>query len=111
MFDKAISISPRSRDCRFSSVTSAGRPPKSGDSVCITAARPGSIGSSSSRQPSSPATAAASSRLGAEVNSDGSITQRTFSAPSASTATAATSALSTPPESPSSAFENPVLRM
>ena len=65
--------------------------------------------SSSSRQPSSAATPAASSRLWAEVYSDGSITQRTFSGPSASTAMAATSALSTPPERPSSTCLNPVL--
>ena len=61
----AISSTPRSRDCRFSSVTSSASPANSGASVAVSAARPGSIDSSSSRQPSAAATAAASSRLSA----------------------------------------------
>jgi hypothetical protein len=44
-----------------------------------------------------------------EVYSEGSITQRTFSAPSASAAMVATSALSIPPDRPSSTFSKPGL--
>ncbi len=103
----AISITPRSRDWIFSSVTSAPRPANTPAKDPATAALAASIETSSSRHPSAAATAAASSKLSAEVNSEGSITHRTFPAPTASQAIAATSALSTPPDSPSSTRLNP----
>ena len=62
--------------------------------------RPGSIEMTSWRQPSIFAQASASSRLVCEVYLLGIITQWTLSGPSASTATAADSALSMPPDRP-----------
>ena len=46
----------------------------------------------------------------AEESDDGSITQRTFSGPNASTAIVATIALSTPPDRPSNTFPKRVFR-
>ena len=54
------------------------------------------------------ATALASERELSEVNSDGNITHLTLFEPNASTAIAATNALSMPPERPRSTFSKPV---
>ena len=59
--------------------------------------------------PSRSATSCASSMLTWPVNGDGSRTPSTRSGPSASTPTAALSAESTPPESPSTIPGNPFL--
>ena len=109
LFDSAIRRSPRRRDCTFSSVRSGAWPWNSGASVSSTAATPPAMGSVSSLQPSARATAAASSSEACEVKREGSITQRTFAGPMASDAMAATMALSTPPDRPSSTARNPVL--
>jgi hypothetical protein len=93
----------------FSSVILGAVPAKSGASASFTAACGPVIGTVSSRQPRRAATAAASSSEWAEVNSDGSITQRTFSGPMASAAMAATMAESIPPDRPSSALPKPDL--
>ena len=63
----------------------------------------------SRRQPRARAHCPASSSEWSLVKADGSITQRTFSGPSASAAIAATIAESMPPDRPSNAFLNPVL--
>ena len=57
------------------------------------------------------ASALASSREACDVYSEGSITQRTFSGPTASAAMVATMALSIPPERPRRTFLKPVLPM
>ena len=110
MLDSAIKSSPRSRDCTFSSATPSSVPAKNGSSASVTARRGPPMGSVSSLIPSRRATSAASSSEPREVYSEGSITPRTFSGPSASAAMVATIALSIPPDRPSSAFLNPVLR-
>ena len=84
----------------FSSVMSGPFPSNSRASMPSQASMAGTIGTSSSCAPRSDAHSAASSRLSREVNTDGIITQRTFFAPSASTATAADKAESIPPERP-----------
>ena len=89
----------------FSSVASQGRPASSEAKASRTSSKSDRIGSTSCRTPRVSASMRASSRLSFEVKSVGSITVRTRSAPSASTASERTSALSTPPDSPSTTPE------
>ena len=100
---------PRARACKFSSVMSRGRPVNNGASVRSSPAIAGSIGTMSYCTPSALAICAASSSDSFDVKRYGSITQRTRFAPSASTAITAVSAESTPPESPITTPENPLL--
>ena len=96
-----MSSRPRTRACRFSSVTSRARPRKASASAVSAAVTVDPISSVSSRIPRRRADSAASSRLSWLVNLDGSRTPRTRSAPRASTATAAVNAESIPPDIPS----------
>ena len=91
---------PRARAWMFSSVVSGGCWTNSSRSIASKASIAGVMGTVSSRQPSRRAVSAASSTLSFEVNGEGIITACTRSGPSASVASAAASALSTPPESP-----------
>ena len=86
----------------FSSVVSGRGPGKDGRQNLAECAHRSFDGNDVvARRPGACATASASSRLSCEVKRDGIITQRTRLGPSASTATAAESAESMPPESPS----------
>ncbi len=85
----------------FSSVVSGLVPANWSASISPIAPTPGAILMLSYFTPSASAQALASSRLSEDVYFDGIITHQTRSGPSASTAIAAVSALSIPPDMPS----------
>ncbi len=94
----------------FSSVTSRAVPANASASVRSIASMASSMGSVSVRMPRLAASCSESSMLPRLEKGDGIRTPSTWSAPSASTAMAAVSAESIPPESPSTAREKPHLR-
>ncbi len=89
---------------------SGGRPANAARSAASYSFTTPPIGSSSTRIPSASARAAANRRLSSEVNSDGIVTPWTASAPSASTATHATSDESMPPLRPTTTPRKPFFR-
>ena len=110
MFESAISRFPRMRAWMFSSVTSRTVPANASWSVSSIARIAGSIGSVRVSMPRFRASASESSMLPQLEYGDGISTPRTRAGPMASAATAAVSAESTPPESPSTALVKPHLR-
>ena len=93
----------------FSSVVSSSSPSKMPPSCDLSCSNTGSIGTTSYRMPSALARPSASSRLPCDEYCDGMATPRTFSGPSASTATAAVTAESIPPLNPMTADAKPHL--
>ena len=110
LFDSAMSSVPRMRAWMFSSVTSSLRPLNGCASDFRKPLKTGVIGSLRKSMPRFFASRRASSRVPREEKGEGMVTPVTFSRPSASTATAATSALSMPPESPMTTRLKPFLR-
>ena len=108
-FEIPMSTTPRMRDCRFSSVSPLGSEPKTPPSTDVSAAWADSIGADTQRMPRRRASSKASVRECSELYLDGMDTPSTHSAPSASTAIAATSVESMPPDRAMTAFENPFL--
>jgi hypothetical protein len=106
--DSAISIVPRTRACRFSSATPVIAVPWSAI-VLRYASTIGATGTVSKCSPVRPARSAASLLEWSEEYSLGIETAYTFCAPRASTAIAATSAESMPPESPKITEPKPFL--
>ena len=102
-----MSMSPRSRACMFSSVTSSARPSKTGRIVAFTASKACPMGTSSQRMPRFAARAKESSTLPRDEYGLGIVSPRTFSGPSASAAMAAVTAESMPPLRPRQTVENP----
>ncbi len=110
LFDIVIRIVPRIRACRFSSARPGSVPANVGASRSRKAEWASSIGTVTVRMPRFAANASESVTLPSLENRDGMSTPTTRSGPSASTAIAATSDESMPPESPMSTSVNPFLR-
>ena len=100
LFDRAMSVTPRTRDCRFSSARSSGRPSNEGRSMSRKAEWAGSMGITRKSMPRASARAVASSRDPSLEYRDGIDTPCTCSAPKASAAITATSEESIPPDIP-----------
>ena len=109
-FDRAMRSTPRIRDWRFSSVSPVGTPPRSGPRSWAKAVWAGSMGTVTRSMPSRAARASASVTEPPLEYRDGMATPWTWSAPTASTATAATREESIPPDRPMTASVKPFLR-
>jgi hypothetical protein len=99
LLESAIISTPRTRAWMFSSVTSRGRPAKTGPSAASPAATTSAMAMVSKRSPRFLARMRASSRECWLEMAEGRETPITFSGPNASAAITATSAESMPPES------------
>ena len=109
LLESAIKSVPRMRAWMFSSATSSASPLNGLASPRLKAATIGVIGSAMNSIPRFLASRRASARVPADEYGEGMVTPVTFSWPSASTAMAATSAESMPPESPMTTCLKPFL--
>ena len=107
MFDIAIMRTPRTRAWMFSSVTSRGRPSKTGASAPSQRGDDVRDADRLKRIPRFSASRRASSRECCDEISEGSETPITFWGPNAAAAIVPTTAESIPPESATSAVRNP----
>ena len=110
LLENDIITTPRMRDWMFSSVTSRSLPAKAGASAFSKASIIGEIGTVNVSIPRLAASASESVMLPSLDHGDGIITPCTWSLPSASTASAATSAESMPPERPRTTSVKPFFR-
>ncbi len=110
LFDIAIRIVPRIRACRFSSASPGSVPANVGASMSRNAAWAPSIGTVIVRIPRLAASSSASVTLPSLEKRDGMSTPTTWLGPSASTAIAATSDESMPPDNPMSTSVKPFFR-
>ena len=104
-----MSSTPRMRDCRFSSVRPLGSPSVSGASDAARARWAASMGTVATSIPRLAARVTASATDPSLEYRDGMVTPWTWPGPRASTAMAATSEESMPPDSPMTASVKPFL--
>ena len=109
LFESPISSTPRARAWRFSSVRSRGRSPKLCSSARSNWPTIPSIAISRKSIPRLSASRCASARVPSDENREGIETPWMRSAPSDSTASAAVSAESIPPDRPTTISEKPFL--